>query len=622
MRRRLLALSICVAVGVSYPVIESVRAEVTPEQRKELTELRSEVGKVAGLIRQKKYDEAESVLSKAEEELQSIATAAGVELTDRALSSVSALVKRNRSALEKASGRAAGGMNEGVSFAEDVAPIINDACLGCHGPNNPRAGLRLDTFAGWKAGGRGGPLLTVGNANGSLLIRRLIAPNPNDRMPKNANALPNEDIQTIGQWIEQGAKFDGQSEDTVLADLSTRRDDPNIVIPKPDGDETVSFTRDIAPFMANLCGGCHSRQRMSGGLCLESFYDMMQGGDSGEVVIPGDKENSRLYRLVGGLENPRMPQGQARITRKNYEDLTKWFEEGNVYDGEDPKTPLRQFVRSPEEIEAEKFASMSAEEMNALRIERTGSQFKKALPNDSSTTLESEQFYLVGNVGDERLKQVDAWAEEHIETLGKIFSGGDGPVWRGRLAIFVLKDRFSYDEFNLVINGREAPREMTGHSVVTPTFEDAYIVLQDVGDEATATSSALRVNLIDHLTGAYLKRKGTQLPDWVVRGTGLALAAKALPSDPYLRQLPLIAKQNVAALNRPEDVFADGTFSPGTIGPVGYSLVDYMIDEGGSARFAQFIKALEGGQDTAAAVRAVYGSDLAGLARAYARSLD
>jgi hypothetical protein len=520
--------------------------------------------------------------------------------------------------------RAGGGAaNTGVSFSEDVAPIINDACLGCHGADNPRAGLRLDTFAGWKAGGRSGPLLVVGKANNSLLIARLTAPNANDRMPRNAAALSNEDIQTIGTWIEQGAKFDGKSEDTVLADLAAAADnDPTVVIPKPDGDETVSFTRDIAPFMANLCGGCHSRQQMNGGLCLETFYDMMKGGDSGRVVLPGNREGSRLYRLVGGLENPRMPQGQARITRKNYEDLTKWFDEGCVYDGEDPKTPLREFVRTDAEMEADRFASLSAEEMNAFRIERTDGQFKRALPNDSSNTLKGDQFYLIGNVGADRLRQVDEWAQAHATELNKIFSGGDGPMWRGRLAIFVLKDRFSYDEFNLVINGREAPREMTGHSVVTPTFEDAYIVLQDVGDEATDESAALRVNLIDHLTGAYLKRSGANLPDWVIRGTGLALAAKALPSDPYLRQLPLIARQNVGVLNRPEDVFANGTFSPGTIGPVGYSLVDYMLDEGGSARFAQFIKALESGQDAAAAVRGVYNSDLPGLARGFARSLD
>lgn len=624
MRRILPALTIFALLGATYPLVRSAIAQVTPDQRKELGDLRDELGKVPALIREKKFDEAEAILAQAEEQLESIATTAGVQTTDRTLQGIAPLIKRHRDSLERAIARAGGTpAASGVSFAADVAPIINDACLNCHGANNPRANLRLDTFAGWKQGGRTGPLLAVGNANNSLLMARLRAPNQNQRMPQNANALPNDDIQTIATWINQGAKFDGDAEDTMLADLTAAaEDDPTVVIPKPTGDETVSFTRDIAPFMANLCGGCHSRQQMNGGLCMETFYDMMKGGDSGRVVLPGNRDGSRLYRLVGGLENPRMPQGQARITRKNYEDLTKWFDEGCVYDGEDPKTPLRQFVRTEAEMEADRFASMSAEEMNAFRIERTEGQFKRALPNDSFNSLKGDQFYLIGNVSPDRLRQVDEWSQDHAANLTRVLSGGEGPIWRGRLAIFVVKDRFSYDEFNLVINGREAPKEMTGHSVVTPTSEDAYIVLLDVGDEATNESSALRVNLIDHLTGAYLKRSGVELPDWVVRGTGLALAAQALPGDPYLRQLPLLAKQNVAPLNRPEDVFANGTFSPGTIGPVGYSLVDYMLDEGGSARYARFIKALESGQDAAAAVRAVYNSDLPSLARGYVRSLD
>ena len=74
----------------------------------------------------------------------------------------------------------------GVSFLKDVVPILKDKCGNCHS-NNPRANLRLDTFAGMKQPGRSGPLLTVGNPNRSLLIAKLTAP-PNQRMPRNSPA--------------------------------------------------------------------------------------------------------------------------------------------------------------------------------------------------------------------------------------------------------------------------------------------------------------------------------------------------------------------------------------------------------------------------------------------------
>jgi hypothetical protein len=65
----------------------------------------------------------------------------------------------------------------------------------------------------------------------------------------------------------------------------------------------------------------------------------------------------------------------------------------------------------------------------------------------------------------------------------------------------------------------------------------------------------------------------------------------------------------------------DGTFSPETLGPVAYTLVDYMLDQGGQQRFARFAGALSRGQDLAGALRAIYDADAEQLARGYVKSL-
>lgn len=603
------------AVGLAPACQRPAVAEITAEHRSQLSDLRRDVSEVPQLIRQDKFDEADEVLTSAESELQSIATEAGEELSNRAFAGVLTLIERHRTTLERTRPR---------SFAGDVAPIIADNCLRCHGENNPRAGLRLDTFAAWKRGGQSGPLLVAGRSRNSLLMGRLTTTNTQERMPQNNPALEREELAVIAAWIDQGAKFDGDSENTMLGELaaaSTARNDPSIVIPEPEGDETVSFTRDIAPWMANLCVNCHSGANPRGGLTLVSFYDMMRGGDSGRVVLPGNRDGSLLWQLTGLQDPIKMPQGQALLTRKNWEDLRTWFDEGSVFDGDNPRTPLRNYVMTTEEMEADRFAQMSEEEFEAFRLERSESQIKRAVPNDGYRTLESEDFLLIGNVSAEELRQVDQWAQEFAGRLRRSFSAGDERLWKGRLAVFVMKDRFSYDEFNLVINQREAPREMIGHSVVSPTYEDAYIVLLDVGEEVSEESPGLQVNLIDQLTGAFLKRDGAQLPDWVIRGTGLALAAQVSRNNAYLRQQGLMAKDAVSGLRQPRDVFSDGQFSPGTIGAVGYTLVDYMLDAGGSAKFGQFIGQLRSGQDTAAAMRQVYQSDLDAVAQSYLQRL-
>jgi hypothetical protein len=142
-----------------------------------------------------------------------------------------------------------------------------------------------------------------------------------------------------------------------------------------------------------------------------------------------------------------------------------------------------------------------------------------------------------------------------------------------------------------------------------------------VGDESTDEPAGLKTNLIDHMTGAYLKRNSSTLPDWVVRGTGLALAAQADASNVYFRKVRLQVPDLLRTVARRQDIFADGTFSPAAVGPVGYSLVEYMLRSGGTPRFGQFIRALEGGAALPAALRSVYQTDMAALARAYLASV-
>jgi mono/diheme cytochrome c family protein len=595
-------------------------AELTKEHRTEIAEVTKSLGPVAAHVRKKEFDEADKLIKEAEEKLTAIATAAAVKEDDRAFAPAKIAIQRAKSSLSLAKDKASGKKPEKpkpVSFALEVAPIVSSRCLGCHGQNNPRANLRLDTFAFWRRGGRSGPIIAPGNPRGSLLIGKLTTNNQQARMPQGEEALPADEINTIAMWISQGARFDGQNETQTLDEVSSSVALKNFDYPRPKGTEKVSFTRDIAPFMANLCGGCHSAQRKSGGLSLVSYFDMMQGGESGEVIIPGDKEKSRLFRLVGGLENPRMPANQSRITRKNYDDLVKWFEEGNTFDGQNPRTPLRTYVRSDEEMAREKFAKMTPEERKSMRDDRANELWKKALPKEKMNKVEDTEFSVVGNVTPDRLTEVQKWATAQLDNLKKGFRPVDSPAWKGRLTIFVIKDRFGYDEFNLTNNNRQAPKELTGHSVVTANDEDAYICLQDVGDSATSTAPGLQVSVIDHVTGAFLRRGGADIPEWLARGMGLAMAAKEHPSNEYLQDLPSEAFSVAGSVPSPEDIFSDGSFSPATLPAVGLSVVNFLINAGGPQRFTQFVQAVRSGESIAKAAKAAYNADLATLARQY-----
>jgi hypothetical protein len=617
MRRPLLGSLLLVAAAclVTSP---AAFGQLNSEQRSEVTRIARDIRDVPSLLRKKEVDEAEKALDAAVEALKKIAEEAKVDATEPNIARVVKQINTYRGTLLDAKAT----QGDPVSFESTVAPLLTAKCGNCHGGGNgrPQGGLNLATFAGLEAGGASRkPLVAKGSPDRSLLMAKLTTNDPMQRMPKNQPALSPEELETIYIWIAQGAKFDGKSKTDPIGSSG----EAAVEIPKADGSETVSFSEDIAPFFSTLCLRCHNGAGGRSGFSVATFRDIMKGGDSGRVVLPGNLEGSRLFRLVGGLENPRMPNDdQARITKQNYDDLRTWILEGAKFDGADATRNIRQLVPSADAKVAEQFAKMTAEELFEYRKKRTAELWSKALPKSRPGWAESKEVYVYGSVGEARLTEVAQLAEKQADALRKVFNvNSTETLWKGKLAIVLTGDRFDFDEFVIANTGRRAPRTMTGLTVVTPTGSDAYVLLEDTGDDDTGARASLRINVIDFMTGAFLERKGGNLPEWVARGTGLAVAAADAEDDPYIASMRTRAKDLVSSLAKPEDVFAGGTFQPGTVGPVGFTLVEFMIANGGGQKYGQFLAELQSGKDTTAAMRTVYKANLRDVATGYLAAL-
>ena len=94
-----------------------------------------------------------------------------------------------------------------VDFNRDVRPILSDRCFSCHGPDEKsrQAGLRLDRRDGLFE--RKG-VVVAGDAEASRLIKRVLAKAPPTRMPPAGEALNDRQIQTLKQWISEGAVWE------------------------------------------------------------------------------------------------------------------------------------------------------------------------------------------------------------------------------------------------------------------------------------------------------------------------------------------------------------------------------------------------------------------------------
>lgn len=92
-----------------------------------------------------------------------------------------------------------------VSFSQQVLPIFSrHGCTNCHGGSG---GLTVGTVAQLLQGGSNGPAVVAGQADNSILIRKLLPTPPfGARMPQGGPYLPDSTVNVLRAWINQGAQ--------------------------------------------------------------------------------------------------------------------------------------------------------------------------------------------------------------------------------------------------------------------------------------------------------------------------------------------------------------------------------------------------------------------------------
>ncbi len=90
------------------------------------------------------------------------------------------------------------------------------------------------------------------------------------------------------------------------------------------------FEKEIRPLLAEHCFQCHSKEatRVKGGLLLDSAGGWQAGGDSGEVIVPGDPEMSPLIQAVRYNDADLQMPPKYRLKDKEIESLEAWVAMG------------------------------------------------------------------------------------------------------------------------------------------------------------------------------------------------------------------------------------------------------------------------------------------------------
>jgi mono/diheme cytochrome c family protein len=94
---------------------------------------------------------------------------------------------------------------EVVDYLRDIKPVLRERCFACHGSLKQQAKLRLDAAVLIRKGGRHGPAIKAGDAEGSRLVERIADADETTRMPPQGKPLTDRQIALLKTWIQQGA---------------------------------------------------------------------------------------------------------------------------------------------------------------------------------------------------------------------------------------------------------------------------------------------------------------------------------------------------------------------------------------------------------------------------------
>jgi formylglycine-generating enzyme required for sulfatase activity/mono/diheme cytochrome c family protein len=200
-----------------------------------------------------------------------------------------------------------------VDFHREIKPILEVHCLSCHGPEKPKAGLRLDTRENAMKGGDDGTSLVPGKPTESpLYTTTVLAADHEDAMPPKGPRLAKEETERLRLWIEQGADWPaGETLKQV---------------------KKIDFVKDVQPILEFNCVACHREGEAKGKLRLDSRDLAIKGGENGAGIVPFDSEKSPVYKLttLPADHDDLMPPAKkgGPLPKEEIQTLKDWIDQG------------------------------------------------------------------------------------------------------------------------------------------------------------------------------------------------------------------------------------------------------------------------------------------------------
>jgi hypothetical protein len=146
---------------------------------------------------------------------------------------------------------------------------------------------------------------------------------------------------------------------SVVALLSAQA--PTPAPPAAPAQGTVTFAKDIQPIFEKTCWNCHGASLQLADLNLSSREGALKGGEHGAAIVPGNAQQSKLYRAVAGLDDIVMPMEGPKLTASEIAAVKTWIEQGAQWDA--PAAPAAAAVAAAPKAASSAIAALENREI-------------------------------------------------------------------------------------------------------------------------------------------------------------------------------------------------------------------------------------------------------------------
>lgn len=591
-----LIVRLTLAVLALFLTTDSFGQAPTPKQKQAVKQIKTNIDRAGKQFKANKFDASGQYINQAIAQMAAVSAKASPEVLE--------LLKPEFTRLEKAhkllsdAGQKLTAMQPlpqptngdaaAVSFVKSIAPIIVAKCGNCH-VNQKRGDFSAATFLALDAS----TTLAYGLPNDARLIQVI----ESGEMPKNGAKVTPEELKLLRDWMQQGAKFDGDDPKKSLNEFATtpppaqpRR---NATVNLPTGKETVSFGLHVAPILLENCARCHITDRPRGNFSMASFREILRGGDGGTPIEAKKSGESQIIKRLRGDGVEIMPPS-GKLDDKLIDTIAKWIDEGAAFDGGDSRLVTSMVVARS------KAASQTHEELLADRGDLATRTWKLVMDSVQSKVLPSDNFLVTGSTNESRLTDISQLCEKMAPKIASALrANSKTPLVKGNTSVFVFAKRYDFSEFGKMIEKRDFPKDVSGHWGYNIT--DAYATVL-----MTRSQSAedVQVALAHQIASLHVANLALDMPRWFADGLGLWTAKKIFSNEDAMKSLDMRAESAMAEMVKPDD-FIQNRMPSDRAALVGYLFVKKLRSDSGS--FARLMKSISKSHSFESSFKATYG---------------